>query len=105
MIRDNNRRRIQGALHLLCLAIKGFTEYMDITLPFPLILEPKGFIIMQGRFEAYELNLVKEPVVTQSLVFYSQTTRQDEKHVEFREKALLLLDANIRHINYLAGEK
>ena len=60
---------------------------------------------MQGQFDAYELILIKEKVITQGKIYTSEITTRDENHEEFLEKALLLLDANIRHINYLAGEK
>jgi hypothetical protein len=60
---------------------------------------------MHGQFDAYGLILIKEKVITQGKIYTSEITTRDENHEEFLEKALLLLDANIRHINYLAGEK
>lgn len=66
-IRYTNRQRIQGALHLLCMFVKGISDYMEISLPYPLILTPQGFVIMHGSFLVYSLTLIREKIVAKSM--------------------------------------
>lgn len=60
-IARTNQLRIQGALHQLCLFIFGVKRYLNISLPFPLILTKQGGFMIRhnGTGVDYPLYLVK----------------------------------------------
>ena len=98
----SNKLRIQGALHTLCLFLKGVESYLSVVLPNPIRLAAEapgpGFVIRPN-----------EPTDTCSehpLFFLSSSTpllEIGQPLTQSQELALVLLDRNVQWLNMLVG--
>lgn len=96
----SNKLRIQGAIHGLCLYIKGVESVLGVPLPNPITLTTSGgFMIshneLGGDGQRYPLFLLRPESPVSEISLPLKRTQ---------EIALVLLNRDIEYLNMLAGE-